>query len=69
MQAWSSSKSYVKKLLVVQKRKGLTALYLKANFQVKFTSSGDDVFSRLFDDTLDHRIGLSQTFKTFNLEE
>jgi hypothetical protein len=45
-----------------------TRSYLKANFQVKFTSSSDNVFSRLFNDTLDHRIGLGQTFKTFNLE-
>lgn len=33
---------------------------------MKFTSASDDVFARLFNDTLDHRIGFGQALKTFD---
>lgn len=39
---------------------------LKTDLKVKFTGTSDDVFTRLFNDTLDHGIGLGQTLKTFD---
>ena len=39
---------------------------LEANFQVEFSSSGDDVLSGLFEDTLDHRVGLGKTLESFD---
>ena len=39
---------------------------LETDLQMKFTSTGDDVLTRLFNHALNHRIRLGQAFKTFN---
>jgi hypothetical protein len=39
---------------------------LQANFQVKFTSTGNDVLTGLVDGDLDTRVGLGETLKTFD---
>lgn len=39
---------------------------LQANFQVKFTGTGNDVLTRLVDGDLDTRVGLGETLKTFD---
>lgn len=39
---------------------------LKANFQMQFTGTGNDVLARLLNDTLHHRIGLGQTLQTLH---
>ena len=43
--------------------------YLKANFQMEFTSSSNDVLTGFFNNTLHHRIGLGQSFQTFDLKD
>ena len=37
---------------------------LEADFQVELASAGDDVFARLLDDALHHRVRLGKTLKT-----
>ena len=39
---------------------------LEANFQVQFSGTSDNMFSRLFRVNLDHRIRFGQSFKTFD---
>jgi len=39
---------------------------LKANFQMEFTSTSDDVFTRFFDVALDARVGLGESLETFD---
>ena len=39
---------------------------LQADLQVKLTGAGNDVLTGLFDNTLDHRIGLGQSLQAFD---
>jgi hypothetical protein len=39
---------------------------LKANFQMEFTSTSDDVFTGFFDVALDARVGLGESLETFD---